>query len=611
MSHLESFREPVARASRGAFGDGALVLFLRALLVARHVRQVDSAATSETAFDRVLDEGSPLWRELEEGPRRAAAQFRGDYRFAEGAVRETFRLAFEALVAGACTRDGLLEFLQNWVWQRPSVGAMAKWLSELLVELADRSLQGKVVYCPWDYSGILSLSIALRGGKPRLAGVVGSEIPELLWALAELDSSCLTLADPIRVGAETNEDGSARLFDVSLAAPPIGVRYDRDALGGSDDRFPDKTQNGSILAIRQMLWQTKGAVVVVVPDVILFGSGAEEDFRRELLRAGQVRAVIALPVDRSQGWNVPTSILLLDQGGGNRSVRFIDANAYGPVEVGRRRARRTSEAPFDIARLLSDVRPEFADGVTIRDVSVETLLGKADHGLQVKQYLGSQVAEKRVAAFRSGRRCRPLRDIVDVILPRLAINFRAREGGIQGESYAEYREVTFQDIPERGAILESQRTIELPEKLTLKQRQELLQDGDLLLAKQSKIGLVGMFRSGHPDRMGQWVAGSSFVILRGRDADQDHMTAVFLLLRSDIGQEMLREITSHSTTSQMSSKDLESLQVPELTEDEIRQAVKVFGEECRMQEEIARLRSEVSKLADDLWVERDACHGGL
>ena len=82
-----------------------------------------------------------------------------------------------------------------------------------------------------------------------------------------------------------------------------------------------------MLAIQHLLAHARQRVVVAVPNSLLFNTSADADFRAELLRNGQIQAVITLPPGLLKGSALPLSLLVLSKLGGHRTTRFINADA--------------------------------------------------------------------------------------------------------------------------------------------------------------------------------------------------------------------------------------------------------------------------------------------
>ena len=66
--------------------------------------------------------------------------------------------------------------------------------------------------------------------------------------------------------------------------PPFGLKgeiYNKAVEGDWFNRFPEKTRQGTILAIQHLLSITKRMGVIAVQDSILFSPGAEHKLRQE------------------------------------------------------------------------------------------------------------------------------------------------------------------------------------------------------------------------------------------------------------------------------------------------------------------------------------------
>jgi type I restriction enzyme M protein len=134
-------------------------------------------------------------------------------------------------------------------------------------------------------------------------------------------------ADPIR-SPSAIERGMPRLFDIGVAFPPLGERYEGDmAKLDLFGRFPESTSSGAILSVRHLLWQVRKRVVVAVANSLLFSAGAELALREDLIMRGIIEAVIAMPSGLFLINNASFSILILDRAGGHDRIKFINADS--------------------------------------------------------------------------------------------------------------------------------------------------------------------------------------------------------------------------------------------------------------------------------------------
>lgn len=134
-----------------------------------------------------------------------------------------------------------------------------------------------------------------------------------------------------------DKQGNLRTFDFCVANPPFSDKKWRNNLGNpSDDiykRFvygtpPDK--NGDYAFLQHLVASIKddGAGAIILPHGVLFRGNAEEIIRKNLIKAGIIKAVIGLPANLFYGTGIPACIVVLDKKNkvDKRDIFMIDAS---------------------------------------------------------------------------------------------------------------------------------------------------------------------------------------------------------------------------------------------------------------------------------------------
>ena len=243
-------------------------------------------------------------------------------------------------------------------------------ICDLLVALAGDDIARTEVYLPWDENGQL-LGRFLKKGSRAAVEVNGGmvQLPSLVRAYYEpTPISHIQISDPIKSPTYI-EKGTLKRFGLTVAAPPFGVRVDFE--GQAKDpfsRFPEKTNSMTVLAIRHVLAQTNGRVVIAVTNSILFAAGGEKRLRKDLLENGQLEAVIGLPAGLLAGTAIPLSILVLNSKQRHDRVRLVncDADKYKVAE---------SRTRFTLVRIeeIADLALGRSEGPALRVIGREEI----------------------------------------------------------------------------------------------------------------------------------------------------------------------------------------------------------------------------------------------
>jgi type I restriction enzyme M protein len=216
-------------------------------------------------------------------------------------------------------------------------------ISELMAELVDPSANDQICD-PTCGSGSLLMKcgqlVKKRNGSRRYA-LYGQEAIGSTWALAKMnmflhgeDNHRIEWADTLREPRLLAHDGQLLKFDVVVANPPFSLEkwgYENaqeDAFGRFNWGMPPRTK-ADFAFISHMLSTMKpdtGRMAVVVPNGVLFRSGAEADIRRKLVDVNLLESVIGLPEKLFYGTSIAAVILIFRSRKKDDKVLFIDAS---------------------------------------------------------------------------------------------------------------------------------------------------------------------------------------------------------------------------------------------------------------------------------------------
>lgn len=461
------------------------------------------------------------------------------------------------------------------------VFALPREVADLLAGLAGIKA-GDSAYTPWDTGAQLATRAARSGAAVYLETPIHTAIPALIGILAE-QSFRIAHADPIRQPTAI-EHGKPQQFDVALAAPPFGLRYDLDVADRDlFNRFPERTTSGGVLSLRHLLAQTRRRVVVAVTNNVLFSGGGDLAMRKDLLKHGIVEAVIALPSGLLETTNIPFAVLILDPSGGHRQVRFIDADCPQFQE-------KKSKAKVELANLEQLIRQALESGPAenVAIVAVADILAN-DAQLQVGRYVLPDTTKQLQARLAKAETI-ALGDLVTTIRP-LPPSPDDADG-------VDACEIGAADLPDRGYIGTPGRTI----RVSGKSEQQFLRPLDIVLIVKGSTGKLGIVSpEAPPPGNGGWVAGQSAIVLRGQLGARIDPVTLALQLRSPLGQELLSGIVSGATIPLIQLKELTRLQVLVPDRKTIQRAAAAFATEVQLQQKIDRLCTQQAEATAHLW----------
>ena len=214
---------------------------------------------------------------------------------------------------------------------------------------------------------------------------------------------------PVRCEDSLAKAPQAR-FDVVLTNPPFGtkgsVTYGRDSRGEAGmnllaiDRpdFLIQTANKQLNFVQHVfsLLKPDGRAAIVVPDNVLFESGAAAAVRRRLLERCQLHAVLRLPPGIFYAQGVKANVIFFEQAhhrsAANGTFAVYDLRTDVRVSLKTKPLRRRDLTDF-VTRYRESFAAETQESTRYRLFSVEEVLGTGD--CQLDLTWGDDVGEPR------------------------------------------------------------------------------------------------------------------------------------------------------------------------------------------------------------------------
>ncbi len=507
----------------------------------------------------------------------------------ESGIRQAISLCVQFLKQGVLgpellVADDAAELAQG------NDGYIAPGLADLLIGLCEVS-KPDTAYIAWYYAAQL-IERGLRAFPKLHCDVPArSALPSLLALIAHGEPT-LAYCDPIRSPAAVRA-GRLQQFDVAIAVPPIGMRYEpavvqQDLFG----RFPGwlsqgKSPSSSVLWIKHLLATATKRVVVGVPNSVLFGTFSESHLRRDLIEAGQVEAVIALPPGLLSGAGIPLAIMVLRPAGGSERVRFV---APHEGRYSRKGDKGTRTDLVDISGLIALLNGEEVPGQT-KDITNHDIRNDS-YQLQPNRYVTSvdqQRAEKALAGMHRVR----LGDMVETVRP---ITYKASDGPA-----FDVREVSISDLKSGTFICEPEKVVEVAGELEDKVARQALKPLDIIVTIKGTVGRVGLVPITAKSSETPWVLGQSSIALRVKEESPLDARVLFTFLRSELGQELLKSIVSGAAIPLIQLRELLALSVPVPSQSDATRFIDTFERQASIQAEIDRLTKEQAQLSAGLW----------
>lgn len=263
--------------------------------------------------------------------------------------------------------------------------------------------QDQTIYDPTCGSGSLLLKAADEA--PRGVTIYGQEMDNATAALAKMNMILHnnpsaeiwqdnTLSTP---HFKDPESGNLKTFDFVVANPPFSTKSWTNGVNTKDDPYqrfnegipPDK--NGDYAFMLHIIHSLKnnGKGAVILPHGVLFRGGAEGEIRKNIIKKGYIKGIIALPANLFYGTNIPACIIVLDKenAASRRNIFMIDASK-GFVKDGNKNRLRHQDIHKIVDVFTKQIElPKYARSVPLPEIE------KNDYNLNIPRYIDSSEVE--------------------------------------------------------------------------------------------------------------------------------------------------------------------------------------------------------------------------
>ena len=444
---------------------------------------------------------------------------------------------------------------------------------DLVVGLAG-DIEGKTVYLPWESNGQLTGRILKQGARGMIETIRHSKLPQLVSSILSDGKNIEVAHNDLLRNPHYLENGKLKQFEETLALLPFGVNIQSDVFEHDlYNRFKEKTRSLTVLTVRHILAQTKGRAIITSINSLLFSTGPERNLREDLLINQQLEAVIAMPAGLLEVTAIPFTILIVNTEKKCETVRFVNADTPEfKMEISRTKAKLNNVEKL-IETILTSEDSDFVKNVSTQDIL------KNDAQLQVSRYaLGAK--EQHVARMLASMECKSLEDIAELVKPSV---------NVTSETGIEISEVGAADLPDYGYISTARKTIMIDPK-SGKNQSQFLQPNDIVLIIKGNLGKVGIVGHDAPAAgNGGWIAGQSAAVIRVNRNSGIDPRALFVLLRSELGKELVKTLASGAAIPFVQLRELKQLSIPIPTAEEVAKASRALMEEEELQKQITEL----------------------
>lgn len=382
-------------------------------------------------------------------------------------------------------------------------------------------------------------------------------------------------------------------WSTSIACPPwreaSNETINQDPwLAGAELQYPDSIKDAETRKIYSAHMLCTDKTYALASPAIGFSRSKDiEFFRQELIRKNWLDAVLELPSGVHQATNLGGLLLVLSH---NRRENDKVAIISGEKLITNGRSKGViewnQEAIEELASLLKEpVESKICKLVTTSDIE------DSGYKLQANRYLKSD-GDTAIETYLDKRDTLNLGDIAEIKRPLASLGKKSEEGIL-------LREATINDISDFGLIRQGSKAIQIPEAVIAKGRDQLLNEGDVLLSIKGSIGkaaVVGKLEA-------QTVPGQAFCVIRLRQNAPLSATALVQYLRSEIGQSLFQKGVQGTGVAFLPMGEVKNIPVVIPNEQELERSEQI-SEVCTvLSEKLSRLTHELKTISNQGWLQ--------
>lgn len=366
-------------------------------------------------------------------------------------------------------------------------------------------------------------------------------------------------------------------FDAVLSFPPFNLRGKLEVNKDAFHRF--QFQRGTVLDIahfEHILAQTKGKAVVLMPVGFTYRGGADEEFRKYLVDKNYLEAIIQLPPNLHSATSIETTFFIINKQKGDDKVHFINLKDDSfIVRDGRRLVLKNLDDIIDIYENKKEL-DNIAVLVSNDDIAIN------NYSLAIDRYVISNKS-KELQTVLDQFELVSLEDIAEIRRSQLF-----KDEGEGKEAY----EVSPSDLSKAGFTLECGKIKQIGSQYKRLQTYKL-EPYDVLLSTKGTIGKVGIMGK-ISDAM---IASQAIQVIRVQGEDKkDKAIALYMFLKSDLGQTVLSSLVAGAAMPQIATAEIKQLGIPNLSKEEQKTIISSFDSELKLYNEIENLNNQITSI---------------
>jgi len=465
------------------------------------------------------------------------------------------------------------------------------YIDSTIAQLTARLLDddSKTLYIPFNNS--FEVLHYIQHKKIYSESKNSSLIPELLNILDNTDITYRE-SEPLTEPSFINKNAPHLLeqFDSSILFLPFGRKNENSDIHLSSDKFNRFSNNKSVVldvaSAEHTLAQTKVQAILYMPVGFTYRSGSEEKFREDLIENNYLEAVIQLAPNLNANTSIETTLIIINKEKKSDKVHFINLKNSDFL---RKEGRKVILSNFD---KITDIYKNKKEIENISAIISNEEIKNNKYSFAIDRYIKSKesnLIKKHLLSYKVQE------------LQSMA-NIRKSQLFSDEESGRVIYELAPSDFTDAGFTLyNNQNKIKRIKTQERKLQIYKLEKYDILLSTKGTIGKIALFDK-TPDCEKDMIVSQANVIIRlydiKKESNEHKLKAIelYMFLKSNIGQIMLKELVSGTAMPQISTDDMKKLKIPILTEKEKEQIHKSFIKEIKTVEKIDKLKLEIADI---------------
>lgn len=370
------------------------------------------------------------------------------------------------------------------------------------------------------------------------------------------------------------ENNELREFDCTVSFPPFAFKRKSDIFKYDVyNRFKIYEGKGflDVAYFEHILATTKRKAVVLVASGFTFRGGVEEKFRKYLIDNNYLEAVVELPSNILNGTGILSTFFIVNKGKKSNDVYFLDLkNKQFITKKGRKYLLNNIDEIIEIYKNRKELE-------NISSLVSNSTIHENNYSLSIGRYIFSKEDLEIKRVLHNYNR-EPLQNIASI---KKSPVIRDEKDG-----KAIY-EITPSDFKTFGFTLECGKT-----KHTKQYGIDTLIPNDILISMKGtvgKIAIVGELKE-------PMIASPNIQIIRIKNRSIIEPKVLYMFLKSNLGQSLLKRLSTGTTMPQITTKDIRALEIPILERSKQDEVIKNFEYEVNLFQEIESIKEKIHKI---------------